>query len=605
MFAPFIATESNAEPVHAIAMHGEPKYQPSFKHFDYVNPHAPKGGRLTIGEYGSFDSLNPLIIKGQSGAGIRELLFESLLARGRDEPFTLYGQIAQLIDMPDDRSSITFHLNKNARFSDGHPINTDDVVFSWKVLRDRGRPNHRTYYAKVARTQRHDDHKVTFYFDDSGDRELPLILGLMPVLPAHIYTPDSFEKTTLVAPIGSGAYKISKVEPGRTIMYTRDPNWWGRALPVNKGRFNFDQIRFEYFRDSSAMFEAFKSGLIDIRNESSPSIWAKSYDFPAAKVGDIIKSEFEIGLPAGMLALVFNTRREQFKDPIVRKALIHMFDFNWINKSLYHGLYDRTQSFFERSMLSSALREPSPIELSLLAPYPNSVTPTILDGTDTLPTGSDTGQNRENWRAAVQMLATAGYKLRNGKMIHTKTNKQLAFEMLAVGTKQERLFLSFARDLDRIGISVTTRVVDSAQYQSRLSDYDYDIIQNHWGASLSPGNEQLFRWSSKLVDQPGTYNFAGVSNPAADAMIQAMLRANSSNDFVAAVRALDRVLRSGHYVVPLFHLPKQWVAHWKHIAFPKQTPLFGYQVDTLWHTEASSRPPKDPKIKTKSTTTPQ
>lgn len=576
------AGSSAAQPLSAIAMHGTPKYSGSFPHFDYVNPDAPKGGRLTLGEHGSFDSLNPLIIKGVSAAGVRDFVYESLLARGRDEPFTLYSQIAQFVEMPDDRRSITFHINKDAHFSDGESVDADDVIFSWEVLRDRGRPNHRTYYSKVARVERHDAHKVTFHFDESGDRELPLILGLMPVLPSHILDRDSFEKTTLKPVVGSGPYIIKTVDPGRSILYARDPNWWGRDLPTNRGRFNFDEIRFDYFRDSSAMFEAFKTGSIDLRVERDPARWAESYAIDAVRDGKIVKQEFDIGLPAGMTGLVFNTRRSVFSDIRVRAALIRVFDFEWVNKNLFHGRYKRTASYFERSLLSSALRKADQRELGFLSPFDGVVAPDILAGTYTLPRSDGSGQNRVNWRNAVKMLGEAGYKLVGGKMIHQPSGAPLTFEMLASNPSQERVFLSFARDLRRIGVIARVRVVDSAQYQSRLKDYDFDMIQYRWGSSLSPGNEQLFRWSAELADRPGTFNFAGVKEPAVDAMIGEMLKARTSEAFVSAVRALDRVLLSGNYVVPMYHLPKQWVAHWSHLQGPERTPVFGYQLDTWW-----------------------
>jgi len=575
--------EAVAGRVHAIAMHATPKQGRNFTHFDYVNPDAPKGGRLTLAEHGSFDSLNPLIIKGVPAAGLRDFLFESLLARGRDEPFTLYAQIAQFIEIPDDRRSITFHINRKARFSDGLPIDADDIIFSWKVLRDHGRPNHRAYYAKVKRVERLSDHSLTFHFDQSEDRELPLILGLMPVLPSHLLTEESFERTTLTPPVGSGPYIITKVDPGRSLTYTRDKNWWGRDLPINRGRFNFNEIRFDYYRDSSAMFEAFKSGNADLRYEQDPARWAEGYNIEAVHRGLIHKATFNIELPAGMMALTFNTRRDVFKDQNVRKALIHMFDFEWINKNLYHSLYARTQSYFERSKLSSTGKPADEIERRLLAPYLKNISPQILEGNYTFPKNDGSGHNRTRWKMALALLKKAGYELRGGKMRRKDTNKPLVFEMLASSPSQQRLFLSYSRQLKRIGVDAKIRVVDSAQYQSRLKDYDYDMIQSRWRSSLSPGNEQLFRWSSDMVERPGSYNFAGVANKAADAMIQAMLQAKSSQDFTSAVRALDRVLLSGDYVIPLFHLKNQWLAYWDHLKHPDKTPVFGYQLDTWWN----------------------
>jgi peptide/nickel transport system substrate-binding protein len=571
-----------AEPVHGIALHGLPKQPADFQHFSYVSPDAPKGGRLRLRAYGSFDSLNPLIVKGVAAEGIREFVVEGLMARGLDEPFTLYGLIAETVEVPDDRSSITFNLNPRARFSDGHPVTADDVLFSFELLKEKGRPNYRTYYGKVAHAERLNEHKVRFTFDAAGDQEIPLILGLMPVLPRHAIDPEAFEDTTLEPIVGSGPYRIAKVDPGRAITYERDPNYWGKDLPVNRGRFNFDEIRFDYFRESSVMFEAFKTGQVDLWPEDDPRRWANGYDFPAVKDGRVVKAEFDIGLPAGMTALVFNTRRKVFADPRVRQAIIYLFDFEWINRTLYAGLYSRTQSYFERSVLSSADRPADDLERQLLAPYAKYVKPEIMDGTYRFPSTSGSGHNRKNQSAAFHLLKEAGYELKGGRLVDKETGRQLAFEILVPTSGQEALLLSFARDVERLGIKVNLRVVDSAQYQARLNTYDYDMIVNSWPSSLSPGNEQLFRWSAKAAKTPGTYNFAGVENPAADAMIDALLAAKSEEEFVSAVRALDRVLLSGDYVIPLFYTPKQWLAYWKRLKHPEKTPLFGYNIDSWW-----------------------
>jgi len=578
------ASASRAEPVHGIALYGTPKEPPGFTHFSYVNPDAPKGGRLTMSSFGSFDSLNPLIVKGVAANGIRDFVIESLMARGLDEPFTLYGLIAETVEVPDDRSSITFHLNPKARFSDGAPITADDVLFSFNLLKEKGRPNHRTYFAKVAKAERLSERDVRFTFESAGDREIPLILGLMPVLPRHLVNPDTYENTSLEAPIGSGPYRVGKVDPGRSITFERDPNYWGNDLPVNRGRFNFDQIRFDYFREGSVMFEAFKTGQVDLWPEDDPRRWANGYDFPAVADGRVVKRAFDIGLPAGMTALVFNTRRTVFSDPRVRAALIYLFDFEWINRTLYAGLYSRTQSYFERSILASSGRPADLTERALLAPFPDAVKPEIMAGTYRFPTTDGSGRNRQNQTQAYRLLKDAGYAPKGGKLIGPD-GKQLSFEILAASTSQEALLLSFARDVERLGIEVKLRVVDSAQYQARLTNYDYDMMQNSWLSSLSPGNEQLFRWSAAAATTPGTYNFAGVQNPAADAMIGAMLAAKTEDDFVSSVRALDRVLLSGDYVIPLFYTPKQWVAYWTRLKQPDTTPLFGYNVESWWSAE--------------------
>lgn len=583
VLAQIVALESaaRAEPAHAIAMHGPPALAQGFPHFPYADPDAPKGGRVTLGSSGSFDNLNPMIVRGEPVQGIREFVVESLMARSQDEPFTLYGLIAETVDVPDDRSQVTFKLDPRAKFSDGTPLTAADVLFSFEVLRDKGRPNYRTYYKKVAKTDVLSDHEIRFVFADAEDRELPLILGLMPILPRHAMNADKFEETTLSPLIGSGPYRIAGIDPGRSITYRRDPDYWARDLPVNRGRFNFDEIRFEYYREGSTQFEAFKTGAIDLRNEDDPAMWAKRYDFPAVRDGRVAREEIPIGLPAGMTGLVFNTRRTVFADARVREALIQLFNFEWVNKSFFNGLYRRTQSYFERSILSSAGRPADARERTLLEPYASAVLPELMQGTWRAPASDGTAQNRSNARHAFEMLEAAGYVLRDGRLVD-RTGKPLTFEILASNTGQERLLGAFTGDLARLGIRARIRVVDSAQYQARLRTYDYDMIQFTWPSSLSPGNEQLFRWSSRVADDPGSYNYAGVKNPAADAMISAMLAADSNDDFVSAVRALDRVLLSGQYVIPLFFPPAQWVASWNRLAHPGRMPLFGFNLDTWW-----------------------
>lgn len=573
---------AQAEPVHAIAMHGQPKLAAGFPQFPYANPDAPKGGTLALGAGGSFDSLNPNIIKGEAAAGLREWVFEPLMARSLDEPFTLYGLIAETIDVPADRSSVTFNLNAAARFSDGAPVTTDDVIFSMITLRDKGRPNHRTYYKKVSKTERLSDRSVRFTFEGGGDREMPLIMGLMPILPKHKIDPGAFEKTSLTLPVGSGPYTVAAIDAGRSITYKRNADYWGRDLAVNRGRFNFDEIRFEYFRESSVQFEAFKTGALHLRSEDDPQRWAEGYEVPAVKDGRIVLSEVETGLPAGMSALAFNIRRPVFQDARVRQALIRLFNFEWVNKSLYHGLYKRTQSYFERSYLSSYGKPADAVERAMLEPFKDAVRPEILEGQYTMPITDGSGHNRDNAREAFGLLAQAGYVAEAGVLVHKETKAPLTFEILAGSGGQERLLANFTADLLKLGIKANLRFVDSAQYQARLKDYDYDMIQTSWAASLSPGNEQLFRWSSQTADQPGSFNYAGVKNPAADAMISKMLAADTPDGFASAVRLLDRVLLSGDYVIPLFHGPKQWVAHWKQVRGPATQPLWGYNLDTWW-----------------------
>ena len=575
-----LVAPSTAGPVHGIAMHGTPKHPPGFTHFPYVNPDAPKGGRLVLGTLGTFDSLTPFIIKGVSPSTMREYVYESLLMRSGDEAFSLYGLIAQSVELPEDRSAITFHLRPEARFSDGAPITPEDVLFSHEMLKQKGWPYHRSHYSKVESAEKVSAHAVRFTFGAAGDREIPMILGLMPILPKHKTTAENFEQTTLEPPIGSGAYSVARVDAGRSITYRRNPDWWGRNLAVTRGRFNFDEIKVEYFRDASSLFEAFKAGEIDLRVEEDPGRWIEGYRFGAVAEGRVVQREFDTGLPSGMSALAFNTRRQAFRDARVRRAFILLFDADWINRNLYNGLYKRTQSFFERSELSSSGRPADARERALLAPFAQHVNADVLAGKQRFPANDGNGDNRANLQAAFKLFTEAGYRLENNILV--KDGSPLTFEFLAQTRQQERLMLSYARTLERLGIAVRIRQVDPSQYWSRLKSYDFDMIQWSWSASLSPGNEQINRWSSKAAAMEGTLNYPGVENPAVDAMIDALLQAEAAEDFAAAVRALDRALLSGDYVIALFHLPKVWVAYWNHLRFPSLQPLAGLDVDTWW-----------------------
>jgi peptide/nickel transport system substrate-binding protein len=576
---------ATAAPQHGIAMHGALKYPPGFAHFDYADPQAPKGGSVTFGVQGSFDSLNPFIVKGNAISGVRDYVYESLLARSYDEPFSLYGLLAETIEVADDRGWVIFTLNPKARFSDGAPVTPDDVLFSRELLRDKGRPNHRSYYSKVEKAERVGERGVKFSFT-AGDRELPLILGLMPVLPKHLINPATFEMTSFAPPVGSGPYKITGVDPGTSVTFRRDPGYWGQDLPVNRGSYNFDEMRFEYYRDRNTMFEAFKKGLFQVIAENEPGRWARDYDFPAVQDGRVIKRSFDLGIPAGMTGLALNTRRPVFADVRVRQALTLLLDFEWMNKNLFHGLYARTQSYFDGSELSASGRPADAHERGLLAPFPQAVLPDITEGRFAQPVSDGSGHNRDNRRRAIALLDEAGYRLADARMVSKATGEPLTFEMLAVTTAEERLFLTYAHQLEAAGIKADIRQIDSAQYQARKNAFDFDVIQNSWGASLSPGNEQNYRWSITAAESEGSFNYPGVKSPAADAMIAAMLSAEAREDFVSAVRALDRVLISGSYVIPLFRLPQQWVAYWRQLVPPPRATLSGMRIETWWMNDA-------------------
>jgi peptide/nickel transport system substrate-binding protein len=583
-------TAQTAKAAYAIAMHGSPALPETFAAMPYVNPDAPKGGRLVEGELGTFDSLNPLIVMGVPVQAIRGYVVESLMARGYDEPFTLYGLLARSMDTDAARDAVTFRLNPAARFSDGTPVTPQDVVFSFKLLRDHGRPNYRAYYAKVARAEVLDAHTVRFDLDGGKDRELPLILGLMPVLPAHGVDAASFERTSLSKPIGSGPYVVERVDPGKSVTFKRDPNYWGRDLPINRGLWNFEEVRFDYYRDTNAYFEAFKAGLYDVRVEQDPTRWQTGYDFPAQRDGRVVKESFADGLPKPASDFVFNTRRAIFADIRVREAIALLYDFEWVNRNFFYGLYRRSTSFFDDSELSAFHRPASARERALLAPFPGAVRADMLDGTWSPPVTDGSGHDRAPLRAALALLQSAGYELKGTKLRDRASGRALRFEITVNDRDDERLALAFANNLARAGIDVQVHLVDDVQYQQRLTAFDFDMIKYSWDQSLSPGNEQAFYFGAAAADQQGSRNYMAVRSPAADAMIAALLHARDRADFVAAVRALDRVLMSGCYVVPLYYLPRQWVAHDAAVAPPPQTALFGYLPQTWWRRAGQPRP---------------
>ena len=577
-----------AEPVHGIAMHGEPALPADFAHLPYADPEAPQGGRIAYGFVGTFDSLNPFILKGNAPRGLHDStlgnnVFESLMMRSRAEPFTLYGLIAETVDIPDDRGWIEFHLNAAARFSDGAPITADDIIFSFEVLRDKGRP--KGWYKKVAAVEKTGERGVRFTFTDDADREIPLIVALMPVLPKHATDPEAFARSGLTPFIGSGPYVFGEVKPGTRVALVRNRDYWAADLPIKRGFDNFDEIRIEYFRDANSHFEAFKKGLFDILPDGDPARLSSGYTFPAAIDGRVVLEPFRKGTPSGMNAFVFNARHPPFDDPLVRQALTFFLDFEWINRNLFFDRYERSGSFFHGSELSALGQPASEDEQALLKPFPGVVRPAVMDGIYKPPASDGSGRDRKNLRAALKMLGQAGYARKGNALVHTQSGKQLKFEFLTMSREQERLALGFQRTLSVAGIDMSVRQVDATQFWDRLKQFDYDMIQFFWAASLSPGNEQNFRWSQQSAQTPGTFNFSGANEPAIDAMIERLLAAHSREDFVTAVRALDRILMSGTYVIPLFHLPDQWIARWTRIAHPDISSLYGYEPTTWWSAE--------------------
>jgi peptide/nickel transport system substrate-binding protein len=572
-----------AEATYAIAMHGEPALPQDFTAMPYVNADAPKGGRLVQGVLGTFDSLNPFIVRGLPAQSMRGYVFESLMARGYDEPFSLYGLLARTIETDDARSYVTFALDPAAHFSDGTPVTAADVIFSWQLLRDHGRPNYRAYYAKVASAKALDERTVRFDLAGADDRELPLILGLMPILAEHAIDVAKFEDTTLAKPIGSGPYTVAEIETGKSVTLKRDPNYWGRDLPINRGLWNFSEMRFDYYRDANTYFEGFKTGLYDVRAEQDPTRWSTGYDFPAVRDGRVVKEAFTNGLPKPASNFVFNTRRPIFADLRVRQALVLLFDAEWVNRNFFFDLYRRSASYFDDSELSAYHRPADQHERALLAKFPNAVRADVLDGTWSPPTSDGSGRDRKNLRAALSLLEAAGYELKGTTLRARDSGRPFHFEIMVTSRDDERLALVFASNLARAGIDAQVRMVDAVQFDQRRIAFDFDMMPYRWEQSLSPGNEQAFYWGSAAAGEQGTRNYMGVRSPAVDAVIAALLAARERPNFVADVRALDRLLISGSYVVPLFYLPQQWVARWTSIQHPDRTSLFGYLPETWWY----------------------
>jgi peptide/nickel transport system substrate-binding protein len=518
------ADGARAEPKHAIAMHGQPALPPGFSARAYVNPDAPRGGRLTHGVLGTFDSLNPFVVKGIAPPYIRGYVVESLLARGYDEPFTLYGLLADRVETDDARSFVTFHIDPAAAFSDGKPVTAEDVIFSWQLLRDKGRPNFRIYYAKVKKADAIDARTVRFDLTDSDDRELPLILGLMPILAKHAIDPEKFEETTFAPPVATGPYVVADVNAGRSLTLKRNPDYWGRDRAINRGLWNFDEIRIDFFRDANAHFEAFARGLYDVRSEHDAGRWETAYDVPALREGRFVKEAYQTGLPKGLSAFIFNTRRPVFADIRVREALTLLFDAEWVNQNFFFNRYRRTASYYEGSELSAHGRPADAIERGLLKPFPGAVRADVLEGQWSPPKTDGSGRDRATLRRALGLLREAGWDLVGTELRSRKTGQPFVFEFLVTNKEQERLAIVYGQHLKRAGIAANLRVVDAVQYDRRRIAFDFDMIEYRWDQSLSPGNEQAFYWGSEAADQHGTRNYMGVKSPAIDALIAAMLR---------------------------------------------------------------------------------
>ncbi|MBN8522167.1 MAG: ABC transporter substrate-binding protein [Alphaproteobacteria bacterium] len=535
---------------YGLSMTGTPKYTSASPHVDYANPNAPKGGTLKQAAIGSFDTLNPYTIKGKSPPGL-DLVTDRLMARVWDEPFTMYPLIAEQAVVPADRSSVTFHLNPKARFHDGTPITTDDVLFSYETLKEFGRPNMRRVY-KLARAQKINERTIRFQFGDGHDRETVMIFAMMPILSKAYWQGKTFDETTLKAPLGSGPYKIAQVDPGRQITYERVKDYWAQNLLPNVGHNNFDRIVYDFYRDDSVAFEAFKSGDLNFRREWDAGLWTSGYDFPAAQKNLVKKDALSHGRPDRVRGFIFNTRRDPFDDIRVRQALALAFDFEWVNKNLYHGLYRHIDSYFPNTELSAPPHKTQP------------------------------QSRRSALKQADQLLKDAGWVIQNGKRVQAKTGQGFDFEIMLDDPGNEKIALAFVGNLKRLGITPRVRVLDTAAFRGRLNDYDFDMTLYFWMSTLSPGTEQYLYWGCEAATQPGRWNYAGICDPVIDDLSKSIAKATTRAELVKTVQTLDQKLMAGSYMIPLYYNPYDFVTYWPPVQRPEKTPLYGTVIETWW-----------------------
>ena len=582
LFTIFFITPSLAEIniSHAIAMHGEPKYNKNFKHVDYVNPDSYKGGKVVFSAIGSYDTFNPFTLKGNSAAGIGNL-FETLTTSSSDEAFTEYGLLAETIEWPEDRSWVAFNIRKEAKWHDGKPVTPEDVIWTFNTLMEKGHPFYKYYYGDVIEVVKENNSKVRFNFKGSTNLELPLIVGQLPILPKHYWENKNFEETTLEIPVGSGPYKIKSFDSGRSITYELDQNYWGSDVPIKRGTENFGIIKYEYYKDRSIEREAFKSGDIDFFSENTSKDWATSYKIPFVEKGLIIKESIEHENPQGMQAFVFNTRKDFFKEKKVRKALSYAFDFEWTNTNLFYGAYKRTNSFFENSELASS-GLPSGKELDYLNAYIDQLPNEIFTQEYNPPKTDGSGFIREELQKATSLLKEAGWEVFQDKLKNKKTGANFQFEILLVSPAFERIVLPFKDNLEKLGISVNVRTVDSAQYQERLENFDFDMVVYSFRQSLSPGNEQRNFWGSNAAETKGSKNLIGIKNPVIDLLIQKVIAAKDREDLISATKALDRVLLWNHYVIPQWHISSYRTLYWDIFDKPKIRPKYSLGTSTWW-----------------------
>lgn len=573
---------ADAEPKHGIAIHGQVKYPEGFDHFDYVNPNAPKGGTLRMAVVSNgYDSFNPFVARGVAAAGVSTYLYDTLLARSDDEPSSKYGLVAESVEVPEDRSHVIFNLREEARFQDGQPITADDVKFSFELLVSDGHPTFKNYYHDVSKVTVENERRIRFDFSSTSNRELPFILGEFPIFPEHYWQDRTFGENGLDVPVGSGPYRIAKFEAGRSVTYGRVEDYWAKDLAPRKGRFNFDNIVIEYYTDDTVALESFRAGNYDYRIESSAKNWATAYSGDALEAGKIIKESIDHNRPAGMQAFIFNSRREVFKDPAVRKALAYGFDFQWANKNLFYGQYTRTKSYFENSELASS-GLPTGRELEILEQYRDQLPETVFTEAYEPPSTKGDRTMRDNLREALSQLRDAGYHIKDGTMVHKETGTPLEFEVMLFQKTFERVVLPFKNNLKKLGIEVSVRLVDSNQFAQRLRTRDFDMTVGVLSQSDSPGNEQRGYWHSSTADQNASRNLAGVSDPVVDELVELLIQAQDREELVHRVRALDRVLLHGHYVIPNWYLPSDRVAYWHYLERPDTVPKNGVDVDNWW-----------------------
>lgn len=565
---------------HALSLFGDIKYPADFQHFDYVNPDAPKGGSVKYSATGTFDTVNEYQFKGAKAAGLGQLC-DSLMVRSEDEPASEYGLVAESVEVPADRTWVQYNLRKEAHFNDGSPVTAADVVWTFDTLKAKGAPFYRLYYADVLKAEAVGDHAVKFTFRSGDNRELPSIVGEMPVLPKAYWQTRDFEKTTLDPPLCSGPYKIESVDPGRSITYRRVETYWAKDLPVNRGRYNIDTIRYDYYRDGTIALEAFKAGQYDFRLENVAKNWAVGYESPALREGLIKKEEIPNQLPEGMQGFGYNLRKPLFQDRKVRQALGYLFNFEWTNKNLFYGAYTRTDSYFSNSDLASK-GLPGPDELAILDKFKDDIPPEVFTTVYAPPKTDGSDNIRENMRTALGLLKEAGWSIKGDKLVNEKTGEPFEFEMLLVQPEFERVVLPFAQNLQRIGIKMNVRTIDTAQYIERMKNFDFDMTVVGIGSSLSPGNELRDEWSSAAADEPDSANIMGVKSKAVDALVDLVIAAPDRKSLVTRVHALDRVLLEGYYVIPNWHISSFRVAYWDKFQRPKVSPPYGLPTEAWW-----------------------